>query len=122
VGYYVPPDTGFGHRKVLFKHNMYTPVVAFIVAGPNHQQTRGSSGKAWAWAAHLVNGQIVEILEIRAFYDTRILSDHHSFGIVTAYCNGYDKCPQWVNEAINASLPASQPDAVQLGYVPPAAQ
>ena len=35
-GYYIPPSTGFGHAKVLEKHNMYKPVVAFIVNGPHH--------------------------------------------------------------------------------------
>ena len=35
-GYYIPPSTGFGRAKVLEKHNMYTPVVAFIVNARNH--------------------------------------------------------------------------------------
>jgi hypothetical protein len=104
VGYYIPPSTGFGHTKVLDKHNMYTPIVAFIVKGPNNSHTSGTSGEAYAYAAHIVDGQIEQVLKILAKYDTRKLSDNHSFGIVTAWCDGIQgKCPQWVNEAINAS-------------------
>jgi hypothetical protein len=123
-GYYIPPNTGFGHEKVLEKHNMYTPVVAFIVAGPHNSHTNGTAGQAYAYAYHFVNGKLVAQIKILAAYDTRFIgSTHRSFGIVTAYCVGYvGACPQWVNQAINASaLPAtasssSQPNGAELGY------
>lgn len=103
LGYYIPPGTGFGHLKVLDKHNMYTPVVEFIVAGPHNSHGSGTSGEAYAFANHFVNGQLVQVLKILAKYDIRKLSDNHSFGIVTAWCDGVPgKCPQWVNQAINA--------------------
>ncbi len=122
VGYYVPPDTGFGHKKVLLKHNMYTPVVAFIVKGPHNSHTNGKAGEAYAYAYHFVGGVLRQQIKIWAKYDTRKLRDNHSFGIVTAFCNGYTVCPQWVNQAINAqALPVSaasstQPDGTRLGY------
>jgi hypothetical protein len=122
VGYYVPPDTGFGHKKVLLKHNMYTPIVAFIVRGPHNSHTNGTSGEAYAFAYHFVDGVLKQQIKIWAKYDTRKLRDNHSFGIVTAFCNGVTVCPQWVNQAINAqALPASaassaQPDGTRLGY------
>lgn len=122
VGYYVPPDTGFGHKKVLLKHNMYTPVVAFIVKGPHNSHTNGTGGEAYAYAYHFVDGVLKQQIKIWAKYDTRKLRDNHSFGIVTAFCNGSTVCPQWVNQAINAqALPTSaassaQPDGTRLGY------
>jgi hypothetical protein len=123
-GYYVPPDTGFGHVKVLDKHNMYTPVVAFIVVGPHNSHVSGTKGQAYAYAYHFVNGVLVQQLKILAAYDTRVVSSpNRSFGIVTAYCVGIaGACPQWVNQAINAqALPVTtqssdQPDGTQLGY------
>jgi hypothetical protein len=122
VGYYVPPDTGFGHKKVLLKHNMYTPVVAFIVKGPHNSHTNGTGGEAYAYAYHFVDGVLKQQIKIWAKYDTRKLRDNHSFGIVTAFCNGSTVCPQWVDQAINAqALPTSaassaQPDGTRLGY------
>jgi hypothetical protein len=126
-GYYIPPDDGFGHVKVLQKHNMYTPVVAFIVGGPNHEHTSGKAGRAYAYAAHIVNGRLLEVVQLWAGYDTRPVSPpNRSFGIVTAYCQGYQgKCPQWVNQAINAqALPltarsSGQPGRTELSYHPP---
>jgi hypothetical protein len=124
-GYYIAPSTGFGHKKVLYKHNMWTPVVAFIVNGPHNSGTSGTSGEAYAYAYHFLNGVLLQQIKIWAKYDTRLLSDDRSFGIVTGWCAGYDgACPQWVNEAINAaplisSAPSSdQPDGTQLGYDP----
>lgn len=125
-GYYIPPNEGFGHTKVLNKHNMYTPVVAFIVAGPNNSHTSGTAGRAYAYANHFVNGRLVEVVQLWAGYDTRVVSQpNRSFGIVTAYCQGYQGlCPQWVNQAINAqALPltarsSDQPDRTELSYDP----
>lgn len=98
VGYYdAANDAGFGRAKHLEKHNMYVHVVGVIVAGPNHSPAGGSSGQAYAYADRNVNGGVQQI-KIYAKYDTRILSDKRSFGIVTAYCMGYTMCPQWVNE------------------------
>lgn len=98
VGYYdAANDAGFGRAKHLEKHNMYVHVVGVIVAGPNHSSAGGSSGQAYAYADRDVNGGVQQI-KIYAVYDTRILSDKRSFGIVTGYCVGYTKCPQWVNE------------------------
>ena len=103
---------------------MYTPVVAFIVKGPNHSHTSGTSGEAYAYAAHIVNGQVEQVLKIIAKYDTRHLSDNRSFGIVTAWCDGIQgKCPQWVNEAINASATPQTTwpaDGTELSYDTPA--
>lgn len=123
VGYYTPPDDGFGHTKVLGKHNMYTPVVAFIVEARNHEFTGGKSYSAHAWAVHIVNGQIQRVLKIFAKYDERKLSDNHAFGIVTAWCDGIQgACPQWVNEAINAQeTPQTEwpADGTELTYSAP---
>lgn len=122
VGYFVPPDTGFGRAKVLEKHNMFAPVVGFIVKGPNHSHVSGTKGQAYAYAAHIVNGRLVEVLQILAAYDVRVVSQpNRSFGIVTAYCVGIaGACPQWVNEAINANTPATGPsERTVLSYQPP---
>ncbi len=126
VGYFVPPDTGFGRAKVLQKHNMYAAVVGFIVKGPNHTHVSGTSGKAVAYAGHIVNGRLVQVLQILAAYDVRVVSQpNRSFGIVTAYCVGIQGfCPQWVNEAINANAQplnaaaTNQPDSTVLSYDP----
>ena len=125
-GYYAPPNAGFGHTKVLQKHNMYTPVVEFIVEGPNNSHTDGEAGRAYAYASHFVNGRLVEVVQLWAGYDTRFVSNNRSFGIVTAYCQGYQGyCPQWVNQAINGqALPltagsSDQPDRTELSYDPP---
>lgn len=122
-GYYIPPDTGFGRAKVLGKHNMYKPVVAFIVNARNHTHTGGMSYSAHAWAIHIVNGQIQQELKIFAKYDERKLSDNHAFGIVTAWCDGIQgDCPQWVNEAINAQeTPQTEwpADGTELTYSAP---
>jgi len=123
-GYYIPPSTGFGRAKVLEKHNMYKPVVAFIVNAQNHEHTGGTSYRAHAWAVHIVNGQIQQVLKIFATYDVRHLSDNRSFGIVTAWCDGIQgACPQWVNEAINASAAPQTDwpaDGTELTYDAPA--
>ena len=65
-----------------------------------------------------------QVLKIIAKYDTRHLSDNRSFGIVTAWCDGIQgKCPQWVNEAINASATPQTTwpaDGTELSYDTPA--
>jgi len=125
AGYYIPPSTGFGRAKVLLKHNMYKKVVAFIVKAPNHTHGTGTGGLAHAWAVHIVDGEVVQILKIFAKYDTRHLRDNRSFGIVTAWCDGIQgKCPQWVNQAINAQAISQAlwpANGTELTYAPPPA-
>ena len=125
AGYYIPPSTGFGRAKVLLKHNMYKPIVAFIVKGPHNSHGSGTSGEAYAYAVHIVNGEVVQVLKILAKYDTRHLSDNRSFGIVTAWCDGIQgKCPQWVNQAINAQAISQAlwpANGTELTYAPPPA-
>jgi YD repeat-containing protein len=99
-GYYdSAKDQGFGRAKVLQKHNMWARVVEYIVATKGQKNAGGSAGKATAYAIHVgADGSHTQVT-LYAVYDTRELSDHRSFGVVTAYCDGYTKCPSWVNTA-----------------------
>ena len=66
-----------------------------VIAVATDSASGGSSGQAYAFAVY--PGLNLKIRLIAA-YDTRILSDGRSFGIVTAYCNRYTLCPDWVNQ------------------------
>lgn len=98
-GYYNrTTDSGFGRAKVLNKHNMWARVVRFIVSTSGHKHDGGTAGSNIAYAHHSgSDGDYV--IKLYAVYDTRLLNDHRSFGVVTAYCEGYTRCPLWVNTA-----------------------
>lgn len=96
-GYYVAPNTGFGRTKVIDKHNLQDNAVAAVVAAPGQKSDGGTSGIATNYANREVDGEI-QTVEVQVVYDTRILSDKRSFGIVTGYCVGYNgACPGWIN-------------------------
>lgn len=99
-GYLNPDGKGFGRAKVLGKHNMWTRVVGIIVGGPGHDHQHGTRGTNVAYAIRRdEDGNVTEIT-LFAAYDTRFRpGSHRSFGIVNAYCKGYVRCPEWVNEA-----------------------
>jgi YD repeat-containing protein len=96
-GYYdSTKDQGFGRAKVLEKHNMWARVVEYIVGSPGQTNQGGTSGQATAYAWNSASDTTIKLI---ASYDTRELRDHRSFGVITAYCVGYTKCPSWVNTA-----------------------
>ena len=58
---------------------MYTPIVAFIMTSTHNNHTDGTSGEAYAFAYHFLNGILVQEIQIFAKYDTRLLSDGQLF-------------------------------------------
>jgi hypothetical protein len=91
-------------QKVQSQHNLDTNSVQVPLAGPDNSRdnsdSSGQTGIALADANREENGS-VQTITVRVVYNVRILSDKRSYGVVTAYCEGYQgACPDWVNQIL----------------------
>ncbi|WP_141761932.1 hypothetical protein [Kytococcus sp. HMSC28H12] len=113
-GYYEPAtaftkERGFGHIKMYRKHNV-TKTAAYAstrmyastikkdekreyLAPVNYVTCSGR----WIFRTCKVTARTILV----TIHDGRTLRDGKSFGIVTSYCTGYIRCPDWVKRAAN---------------------
>lgn len=109
----VPVRTGFsdgqtdghggGFQHACLDHNMcdMTPIQVAVDGNP----PTGMSGSYEQYEAYIVNNEddsidadiVVYASQSRTGPDGDGTPDGLPFGVVTAYCNGYTDCPEWVN-------------------------
>ncbi|MDP9818509.1 DNRLRE domain-containing protein [Spirilliplanes yamanashiensis] len=101
-------DNGFGLTKVIQKHNLDERNLRNVTRFPKLKQH--VAGQKYNYTSHPIirtkcTGNFftrkcknVARTEIILGHDFRIWpADHKSFGVITAFCKGYDgKCPNWV--------------------------
>lgn len=112
-GYYdAARDRGFGFDKVYWKHNLTVGAVRATTRGAQVRYPIGGTtynyeadvlrirctGSGWARTCKAVEKRVVI-----AGHDFRTNTpDGLAFGIVTAFCRGSIRCPDWVKNAANA--------------------
>jgi hypothetical protein len=97
-----PGGNGGGFQHACFDHNMcnlYPLEVAIEGQNPT-----GTSGSYQQYEAYVVDSALDIELDVLAYASQSHIGpfgdttpDDLPFGLVTAYCNGYVNCPEWVN-------------------------
>lgn len=111
LGYWTG-SSGFGYTKVKNYHNL--TVAALKATTKNYTSHWVESGPTRVYLApvnHIsCSGwwifrkcKVIETTVVRLIHSNRTLSDGGYFGVVTAYCSGYTRCPDWVKNAANVS-------------------
>ncbi len=113
-GYYnAATDRGFGFDKVYWKHNLTERAVMATTKWPRIRTHIG--GTTWNYDTDVLRVRcsgwgpwrtckVVEKKVVRAGHDFRknhAGADAKAFGIVTAFCLGTVRCPDWVKNSVN---------------------
>lgn len=103
-GYYAPTRQGssrFGYDKACGYHN----VCAFKIFNAGYQgYCKEPAGTRCVYKTYIVDSNFNIRMIIRIIYDRSNTSmygrtsDGRSVGTINAYCEGYTRCPSWVNE------------------------
>lgn len=106
-GRYVPTrwgDNSLGYTKMVNKHNLYdVDLINAVIAG------RGDlidvSGDRYTYRGHIVGSGVhvaIRVVTDRG-YCTRMgcTPDNAVVGSITGYCEGYTRCPDFVNHVVN---------------------
>jgi len=93
----LPAQTGgFGQAKVHGKHGLYrADLIGYTV---EHAMTVPQGGGRYRYVQTVKSQYGRYITIVVATHEQQILKDGFPFGVITAFCNGYDPtCPAWVN-------------------------
>jgi hypothetical protein len=90
------PDRGFGQAKVHGKHGLYrADLIGYTV---EHAMAVPQGGGRYRYVQTFESQYGRYITIVVATQEQQILKDGFPFGVITAFCNGYDPtCPAWVN-------------------------
>ncbi|MEV0091433.1 hypothetical protein [Streptomyces sp. NPDC050738] len=104
-GRHVPTRVGngeLGWNHFSGKHNIKKCAIANIPIQGNVDSVHGANIQYWGWASNRAYGRVKLIVKVRyarktddGRYDA---GRGNVVGVITAYCNGMQKCPNWVNE------------------------
>ncbi|MGC5343190.1 hypothetical protein [Streptomyces sp. DT171] len=101
----IPTRTGngeLGWNHFSGKHNIKKCALVDIPLGSNADKVDGSNIQYWGWASNRAHGRVKLVVKARYARKTddgRYDAGRGSvIGVITAYCNGMQKCPDWVNE------------------------
>lgn len=122
------PNKGFGFDKVFHKHNITNDdVVRYVVGGPIKVENAGN-GRWIHWGSFdrrdcgLTGCTVLETVGVKVVIDYSnwgLAPERGMLGINTAYCEGYVRCPDWVNATAPAVPTArggeGEPDVVYNG-------
>jgi hypothetical protein len=93
-------DLGWNHFSG--KHNIRKCDLLNIPIGGNVDKVDGHNLQYWGWASNRAYGRVKIIVKARYarktddnVYDSE---KGNVIGVITAYCQGFAKCPKWVNE------------------------
>ena len=133
--------TGFGFDKMFHKHNLKRAAVfAFVVRDPGCGQPQGAppstTVRYGAYANHIECGlllcEVTDIRHILLVVDHRSLRPHEispedrrahraisgQKGVITAFCEGVIRCPDWVDRSINLRAAKGRDKHVTWSYKP----
>lgn len=93
----------FGYHHHVVDHNLGAAMVREVTQHPD-SRNRLVSGQKYEWTNttyRLRCGedgcQLIDKRNLLVSVDYRMLSDNHNFGVVTGFCVGEAKCPDWVD-------------------------
>ncbi|MGX1887251.1 hypothetical protein [Streptomyces sp. NPDC055287] len=131
LGYYnAAADKGFGWTKVKKKHNITKySAVEYIAKSPVREHIGGQSYRHTGYAGKYKcrNGvcQLVKQYKVLMSANEKKLRDDHDKGVITEYCEGIVRCPNWVTKALaksNRSSVAAEGDNKYVGAYKPFAR
>lgn len=131
LGYYnAASDKGFGWTKVKKKHNITKySAVEYIAKSPVREHIGGQSYRHTGYAGKYEcrNGvcRLVKQYEVLMTANEKKLRDDHDKGVITQYCVGITRCPNWVTTALaksNRRSVAAEGDNKYVGAYQPLAQ
>lgn len=106
LGYYnAGSDKGFGWTKVKKKHNITKySAVEYVAKSPNRDHIGGQSYRHTAYAGKYkcTNGvcRLVKQYKVLLTVNQKKLRDGQDKGVITQYCKGIVRCPNWVTKAL----------------------
>ncbi|MFD7897909.1 hypothetical protein ACFV0C_37595 [Streptomyces sp. NPDC059568] len=106
LGYYTAAsDKGFGWTKVKNKHNITKySAVEYIAKSPNRRHIGGQSYRESGYAGKYACGRgvcrLVKQYKVLLTVNEKKLRDGHDKGVITQYCVGIVRCPNWVTTAL----------------------
>ncbi|BAU88050.1 hypothetical protein SLA_7184 [Streptomyces laurentii] len=84
------------------KHNIKKCALLNVPIQGEIDKRNGADIQYWGWASNRAHGRVKIIVKAR---DARKTADGRydagrgeTVGVITAYCGGMNKCPNWVNE------------------------
>lgn len=96
----IPGAPGFGYLHALLDHNIDEETIGTAIVN-NVAGIYDSPNRYLYGLKFEVEGNVlirVEVIEQRT--PSVNFDDGYAFGVVTAYCKGYDVCPDSVNETL----------------------
>ncbi|MFJ4323219.1 hypothetical protein ACIP3A_08910 [Streptomyces tricolor] len=84
------------------KHNIKKCALVTIPLRDKVDKVDGANLQYWGWASHRAHGRVKIVVKAR--YARKTTDGRYDagrgqvIGVITAYCNGMRKCPNWVNE------------------------
>ncbi|MBH1937262.1 hypothetical protein I5Q34_23835 [Streptomyces sp. AV19] len=128
LGYYnASTDKGFGWTKVKKKHNITKySAVEYIAKSPNREHIGGQSYRQTGYAGkyRCTNGvcRLVKQYKVLLTVNEKKLRDNQDKGVITQYCVGITRCPNWVTKALakanGRSVAAEGNDKYAAAYEP----
>lgn len=107
VGYYKrAEDKGFGWNKVKKKHNITKyAAVEYIAKSPNRDRVGNTTTyhmTGYAGKYKCTNGRcrLVKQYKMILSVNEKVQRDGHDKGVITMYCKGVVRCPNWVSTAL----------------------
>lgn len=106
--YNAASDKGFGWTKVKKKHNITKySAVEYIAKSPTRNHIGGQSYRHTGYAGKYEcrNGvcRLVKQYKVLLTVNEKKLRDNHDKGVITQYCVGITRCPNWVTKALAKS-------------------
>jgi hypothetical protein len=101
----IPTRTGngeLGWNHFSGKHNIRKCALVTVPLGGNVDKVEGADVQYWGWASNRAYGRVK--LVVKARYARKTADRRYDagsgnvIGVITAYCSGMRKCPDWVNE------------------------
>jgi hypothetical protein len=127
LGYYnAGSDKGFGWTKVKKKHNITKySAVEFVAKSPTREHIGGQSYRHTAYAGkyRCRDGvcRLVKQYKVLLTVNQKKLRDGQDKGVITQYCKGIVRCPNWVTKALakdNRSATAEGNERYDGAYAP----
>lgn len=105
-------DQGFGFDKVYHKHNITSmDAIRFVLNTPKYV----AEGRQWKYTAYAYEWlcdssgcELVQQIEVRGIWEPTSFDTYYGWpvggqlGLMTMYCIGYIRCPNWVTGALSA--------------------
>lgn len=91
---------GFGYLHALQDHNVDEETIGTVIVNSAAGIAQGNDRFLYGLEFRVADVGIIAVEVIEDRKPSGASPDNYALGVVTAYCKGYDKCPDGVNETI----------------------